>query len=199
MIQLQHLTIYRNHRKLLEDFSATIEKGSCVIFMGVNSSGKSSLLECLIGRLKPTRGQVLIDDRDSRFLSGKERKLLLQSSGIVFQTPSFGAYDTVSKVLSLASPEQLGAVLRHWNLLPDQLVRDLSFTEQRKLELERSFVNQSRLILWDEPFMGLDGASREYFLKRLGEAKDGGATIVVFTNQSDEFSFLNPDQVVSLS
>lgn len=200
MLQLHHLTLYRGNKRICEQLSLDIEKGNTCIISGKNGSGKSSLIDGLIGRIKPQSGQVLLDGHDVSTLSGRDRKIFVQSTGIVLQEPLLRAHDSVRKTLQHASVEEVQKALSFLGLEhePEQFVGQLSYSQRRKLDLVRSLVHSPRMIVWDEPFQGLDRESIEAFHVPLRELKQSGATIIVATFHPSDFSFLNPEKIIEL-
>lgn len=200
MLQLHHLTLVRGDKQICDQLSLDIEKGNSCVISGKNATGKSSLVDCLIGRLAPQGGQVLLDGHDVSRLSPKDRKIFLQSTGIVFQEAFLRPHDTVLKILHQGSQVQVEKALQFLGLqeVPDRFVQDLSWSQRRKLDLVRSLIHSPRMIVWDEPFAGLDRFSIESFFPALLDLKQNGATIIIATLTPSDFSFLNPEKVIVL-
>lgn len=202
MLQLININLHRKTRKLCSDLSVDIDQGSCLIITGDNSSGKTTLIECLIGRLKPFHGKVLMDGHDLHALSKSEKKLFFESSGIVLHENTLRPYDTVTKALShhKEEKEELENMLAFlgFEKSAKEMIHNLSFAERRRLDLARSLMHHPRLVIWDEPFVGLDTETVEKFQKALLDLKKSGATIIVSTINSDQFSFLDPEKIIQL-
>lgn len=200
MLQLHKLTLYRGNKRVCEELSLDIEKGNSCIISGKNGSGKSSLIDCLIGRIRPQSGQVLLDGSDLSNLSMKDRRVFAQSTGVVLQEPLLRPQDTIRKTLHQGSKEEVQRALTFLDLQDflDHLVQDLSFSQRRKLDLVRSLIHSPRMIIWDEPFLGLDRSTAEHFHSLLLELKQGGATIIISTLKPYDFLFLNPEKIIEL-
>jgi len=198
MLQLKNLTIYRHGKTLCRDLFLDIGKGACLIIAGKNGSGKSSLLGCLMGQVKPTSGQVLLDHYDVHGFGAREKKMFLQSSGIVLQQESLRPFDSVTSLLSKTDKKECSDLLSMFHIPESALVHQLSFSQRRNLELMLSILKHPKLIIWDEPFIGFDQESQEKWKSVLLQQKSQGITIVIATNQLDAFRFLNPEKVIQL-
>ena len=202
MLQLQHLTLYRDHQKVCEDLSVNIAKGECLLIEGKTGSGKTTLMECLLGRLKPSHGEVLLDGHDLHLLDRSEQQQFLASTGIVLQDNLLRPHDTLEQSLSQdgVTPENLRYVLSllHFEDRAQRPIRQFSHAEQRKIDLARSLAKRPKLILWDEPFLGLDKASKMDFQRELLALKSSGSTLVIASSSPHEFDFLNPEKIMTL-
>jgi len=202
MLELRNLTVYRGEKKICENLSILVERGSTLIIRGRNGSGKSTLLEFLMGVSTPASGQVILDDRNLHDLSRAERKLFLGSTGIVLQQSLLRNYDTPRRALSEQhlSEEKISEMLDFLGLeqSADRPLNHLSFGEKRRLDLVRSLVNDPSLLIWDEPFLSLDGVYREKFQSILLKLKSMGSTMIIATVSSEQFEFLSPEKVLEL-
>ena len=202
MLELKHLTIRHQNRMLCEDLSVEIEKGSVVVLKGKNGSGKSSLMHCLKGTEKADKGRVFLDGHDLHQLNKTERQQFLASTGMVFQTPSLRPLDSIIKTLDHQHADKIKRerMLKFLDFEHHgrKLIKDLSFAEQRRIDLGRSLVNQPKLVLWDEPFLGLDSSWRKKFLQALRELKDLGTTIIIATVNPQDLEELQVDKIIQL-
>jgi ABC-type lipoprotein export system ATPase subunit len=183
----------------VNDVSLTVSQGEFVAIQGPSGSGKSTLLN-LIGTLdQPTAGRVVVDGVDVSTLQGDGlADFRRQTIGFVFQlfnlVPALNALENVMLPLipygrglkfglEARSRELLTAIglehrLRH---LPGQL----SGGEQQRVAIARALINQSKLILADEPTGNLDSKAGDevvHLLQRLNQ--DSGITILLVTHDS---------------
>lgn len=178
MLQFQELTIVKGDRVICKEINLTVGKGSVMLVEGPHGSGKSTLLMSILG-LRPSKsGRILLDGYDIQRLTKQQRKLFLESTGIVLQDNSLRPYDTTKG---------------------DLLIKDLSPGEKRSLDLHRALQNEPRLLLLDEPFLGLQGNQKEQFKKIFLDRKRLGKTFFIFTSTPEEFQFLNPEKILTLS
>jgi ABC-type multidrug transport system ATPase subunit len=198
MLQLKNLTLYRNGKTICRDLFLEIGKGSCLVINGKNGSGKSSIISCLVGQLNPTSGQILLDHHDLHRLNHREKKLFLQSTGIVFQQESLRPFDSVSSLISKYDLKESTDLLSTLGIPQDIMIHELSYSQRRKLELAMAIMKDPKLLVWDEPFMGIDMESQEQVKAILLKKKISGTTLIIGTNFPEGFSFLNPEKILKL-
>lgn len=151
---------------VLHDVNFAIHKGDIVAILGPNGAGKTTLVKHALGLLKPTRGQVLLEGRDTREISVAQAA---QTIGYVFQSPSQMLFaPTVEEELSFGPRN-----LRHDKATIQQDVdlalnvvnmaeyRDspplaLSFGQQKRISIAAVLAMRSRILMMDEPTAGQD-------------------------------------------
>jgi|CXWL01.1.fsa_nt_gi ABC-type multidrug transport system ATPase subunit len=201
MLQLKNLTVISGHKTVCENLSLEIDKGTTLIIHGSNGSGKTTLIECLIGHREPNSGQVLLDQHDLHHLGRQEKKLFRESTGIALQQSLLRPLDSIKKTLSLLhkDKDKIDGMLEFLGFHQQNiLVKNLSWGEIRRLDLVRSLANDPSLLIWDEPFLGLDDHYREKFQSLLLKLKHLGSTIIVATKKHKHFEFLNPEKILEL-
>lgn len=202
MLQLRNLTLITGHKTVCDNLSLDIPKGSTLIIEGQNGSGKTTLVKCLIGECEPSTGQVMLDDHDLHDLGRQEKKLFLDSAGIAMQNPLLQPLDSIGKTVSELDPnkEKIAGILEFLGFHDQKiLVKNLSGGEIRRLDLVRSLAKDPSLLIWDEPFLGLDDEYREKFQSLLMKLKSLGSTIIIATQKPKHFEFLNPEKNIRLS
>jgi lipoprotein-releasing system ATP-binding protein len=185
---------------LVRDISLSVGRGEFVAVTGPSGSGKSSLLY-LLGLLdRPTKGEVLLEGRDTARLSAKEMAALrLARLGFVFQfhflLPEFSALDNVlipirrlGRLRDAAARERAMGLLGALGLadaaakLPEQLSGGM----RQRVAIARALANDPALILADEPTGNLDtknaSAVFDIFAKLAAEE---GRTVIVVTHDAD--------------
>ena len=187
-------------RPILKGINLRIPRGKVVAIMGGSGSGKTTLLKLIAGQLKPSRGNVKVDGKIVHELDHDGLYRMRRKMGMLFQ---FGALFTdVSVFDNVAFP------LREQTDLPEAIIRDmvlmklhavglrgahelmpneLSGGMARRVALARAIALDPSLILYDEPFTGLDPISLGVIgnlIRRLNDAL--GATSVVVTHDIQE-------------
>jgi putative thiamine transport system ATP-binding protein len=169
---LSDVEIRKDGRRLLGPLDCAIEAGRPVVLMGPSGSGKSSLLNWMIGALPPPlegRGRVLLDGDEIGALPTQKRRL-----GILFQDDLLFPHLSVAENLGFALPAGLRQEERRRRIecglaeaeLPGTGERDpasLSGGERARVALMRTLLAEPRALLLDEPFARLDVALRGRF------------------------------------
>ena len=187
----------------LQDISFQMRRGEFVCLVGPSGSGKSTLLRLIAGLLRPTAGQILLDDRPIRGPSPRV--------GIVFQASNLMPWRTVLD--NVALPLELRGVpkARRYEMARKQIglvaldgfehhyPHQLSGGMQQRAAIARTLVQNPELMLLDEPFGALDALTREYLnqeLLRIHRLEE--VTILMVTHAIHEAVWL-ADRVLVLS
>lgn len=182
-------------RPALDQLTLSVPAGQLFGILGPNGGGKTTLFRILTTLLRPTEGQVRIFDCDTSAQPHIVRTLL----GVVFQSPSLDNLLTARENLrhqghlySLTGSE-LTQTSEDWlNRLgvldrADEPIERLSGGMRRRVELAKAMIHQPRLLLLDEPTVGLDPGSRAELWRHLIHLRQSlGVTIVLTTHLMDE-------------
>lgn len=203
VVEVGQVTFYRKQRAILSGINWHIEKGQHWALLGANGSGKTTLLKLICGYEWPTFGSVHVlgrrfgacDVRDLRKLigwvssamchqlPGHDSALHVAASGI---EASIGLYRTFSD----EELEKAHRILAHLGAehIAGQRYNTLSQGEQQKTLIARALVSDPKLLILDEPCIGLDPASRERFLQDLDEfaARVDSPTMILVTHHIEE-------------
>lgn len=195
-IELRNVSFGYGERPILSDISLTIPKGQMIAIMGGSGSGKTTLLRLISGQAKAQSGQVLVKGQDIAEMGNNELYQHRRSMGMLFQ---FGALFTDYSVF-----DNVAFPLREHTRLPPELIRDLVLMKlnavgllgtqglmpgelsggmSRRVALARAIALDPALMLYDEPFTGLDPISLgviSHLIKRLNNAL--GTTAVMVTH-----------------
>jgi len=181
----------------LKNINATIDKGSFTILKGRSGSGKTTLMN-IVGCLDyPTKGKIMIDDREVSNLSERERENLRRRDfGFVFQSvslmPSLNAYQNVEFSLRLAghkidasTQKRVKDCLKMVGLgnRMTHMGAELSGGEQQRVAIARAIAHKPRIIFADEPTAELDSAMAAnvtQLFKTMAEKE--GITVIMTTH-----------------
>ncbi len=212
LVELQRVTCGYGDRVILRDVDLAVPRGSVLALMGVSGGGKTTVLR-LIGRLlDPMAGQVRLDgvdlatlDRDGLYAARRRMGMLFQF-GALFTDLS--VYDNVAFPLrehsGLAEDMIRDLVLMKLDAVGLRGARDLMPSEvsggmARRVALARAIALDPELMLYDEPFAGLDPISMGVAARLIRELNRSlGITSIVVSHDVDE-TFSIADQVVFLA
>ncbi|MES2414633.1 MAG: ABC transporter ATP-binding protein [Pseudomonadota bacterium] len=173
---------------ILNNLSFKVRRGSITLLLGPNGAGKSTVLKTLFGLLKPRQGRVLLDGED---ISGYTQKALL-AKGIafvpqgrnlfgqltVFQNLELGGITLGTKLTHERIPEVLELFPRVRERLHSQ-ASALSGGEQKQLEVGRALLLRPKVLLIDEPSIGLSPMVVQDVFKLLQKLASQGTTVLM--------------------
>jgi branched-chain amino acid transport system ATP-binding protein len=187
LLFLDNITTYYGEIRILENVSIEVGAGEVVCLLGGNASGKSTTLKTALGLVTPRSGRVEFDGEDVTERSPSYR--IKRGMAIVPENRRLFAPMTVAENL------EMGAHLRDddpkesrdrvHDLFPrlyerrDQLAGTLSGGEQQMLAMGRALMSQPRLLLMDEPSMGLSPALVEQNFEIIREVHTSGVAVLV--------------------
>lgn len=182
---------YPDGKKVLSDLSFDLDRGGRLIIQGDNGQGKTTLLNLLLGTLKPTGGEILIDEKSPQMLEKRTIGYIKQQQ-IQQQFPV-----SAREVVSMAVDTTLDAEQQKWEIdtalrrtgmqdLADRNFFTLSGGERQKVSLSRTLCQKARLLLLDEPTSFLDGKSRQTLIDILHSLTfDEMPTIIIVTHDKE--------------
>lgn len=195
----------------IRNVSLTINDGEFIAVIGHTGSGKSTLVQHLNGLLKPTSGQILIDDEDLN-APNADRRRIRQKVGLVFQYPEYQLFEeTVAKDIAFG-PKNLGLsqdeidqrvrrAMAHVHLDYDKLAErspfELSGGQMRRVAIAGVLAMEPKVLILDEPTAGLDPMGRDSILGMVQELHaQGGVTVIMVSHSMDDVARLATRLVV---
>ena len=194
LVRIENLCLtHGDSPPVLHDITLSVNPGEKVLLTGQNGSGKSSLLKCIIGAIRPGSGQVLINgiaDQHPAMLFGKlgylmqnpERQLFSES---VHEEVAFGL--NRMGIPREACREQVQAILSLMQIsdLEERSPFTLSFGQKHLVALASVLAPRPRIILLDEPFTGLDITLRDHILAVLDQVNTDTRAAIMITSHDD--------------
>jgi len=200
LVEINDLNFAYDKRPVLKGINMNFPKGKMVSIMGLSGCGKTTLLRHIGGALKPTSGHVKIDGQIVHELDQSGKYELRRKMGLLFQ---FGALFTDMSVY-----DNVAFQMREHTDLPEEIIHDLVMMKlhavglrgthnlmpselsggmARRVALARTVALDPMLIMYDEPFAGLDPISLTVvgdLIRRLNDSL--GATSIVVTHDIQE-------------
>jgi branched-chain amino acid transport system ATP-binding protein len=187
LLRLRDVTTYYGEIRILEGVSLEVGHGELVCLLGGNASGKSTTLKTVLGLVRPRSGVVEFDGQDVTALSTSRR--IAMGMAIVPENRRLFAPLTVEENLELGAYLRNGGVDeardRVFELFPRlherraQIAGTLSGGEQQMLAMGRALMSEPRLLLMDEPSMGLAPSLVRQNFEIIREVNRSGVAVLV--------------------
>lgn len=186
LVEIRGLSFARGAHVIFDGVDVAIPRGKVTAIMGPSGTGKTTLLKLIGGQLRPQRGTIMVDGQDVHRLRHRELYTLRKRMGMLFQSGALltdlNVYDNVAFPLRehTGMPEAMirDLVLMKLHAVGLRGARDLMPSElsggmARRVALARAIALDPMMIMYDEPFTGLDPISKGaivQLIRRLNEA-----------------------------
>jgi ABC-2 type transport system ATP-binding protein len=176
----------------VDGIALELRTGECLGLLGPNGAGKSTLIRSIVGRVIPDAGTISVfgapaDSAEARNALGwiPQELALYPRLTCGENLESFGRYH------GLSGAELNTAVMRclGWATLTDragELVKNLSGGMKRRLNMAAGLIHQPKLVLMDEPTVGVDPQSRNHIFEMIEKLRDDGMSIIYTTHYMEE-------------
>ncbi len=218
LIEIEDLHLRYGDNQVLRGVNMRIPRGKVVGILGVSGAGKSTLLKLIGGQLKPDRGVVRVGGQVVHELGDRELYEMRRNVGMMFQAG--GLFSDISVFENIAFP------MRELTDLPELAIRDLVLMKlhsvglrgasrlmpnecsggmARRVALARAIALDPMLVMYDEPFAGLDPISLNVIaalIRRLNHALDSTSIVVTYDvseslKVADQVYFIHDGVVVA--
>jgi phospholipid/cholesterol/gamma-HCH transport system ATP-binding protein len=212
LVVLSNVTFGYGERPVLESLNVRIARGKVTALMGASGGGKTTVLRLIGGQQKAQSGQVLFDGQDVGAMDDAQLYAMRRRMGMLFQ---FGALFTDMSVF-----DNVAFPLREHLRLPEPLVRDIVLMKlnavglrgardlmpaevsggmARRVALARAIALDPELVMYDEPFAGLDPISLGISAQLIRKLNDSLGLTSVLVSHDVEETFRIADHVVILA
>lgn len=182
MITIDEITIIREGREIIYDYSEQIPAGSITVIVGPNGSGKSTLLAAIAGDIAPDKGTITIDDHHP-ILTAPETLARIRS--MVIQNQNFSVGFTVREIIEMAGPAEEIMKSLKIEQLADRYVTTLSGGEAQRVAIAQAIAQDAPVLLLDEPLAAQDIQSRRAIIDILQGLAEFGKTVVVVAHSAE--------------
>ncbi len=195
LIEIKNFSLSYGNKTVLKDVNFIVKEKECLTILGESGAGKTTLLRSIIGLMKPTQGQVFIEDQNIIDFSEEELVPIRKKIAYAFQNGAL--FDSMSVFNNLALP------LREHTKLGERAIRkrvmseleefELSGTEdlfpvelsggmKKRVGIARSMILKPKVILYDEPTVSLDPYNTANLVKLMLKLKKRGTTAILVTH-----------------
>ncbi|HZY20104.1 MAG TPA: ABC transporter ATP-binding protein [Ramlibacter sp.] len=212
LVECRDLSFGYGARRILDGVSFTVPRGKVTALMGASGGGKTTVLRLIGGQVRPQQGSLTFDGQEVGDLDARGLYAVRRRMGMLFQ---FGALFTDMSVF-----DNVAFPLREHTALPEALVRDIVLMKlnavglrgardlmpsevsggmARRVALARAIALDPELVMYDEPFAGLDPISLGTAAQLIRQLNDTlGITSIVVSHDLEE-TFRIADQVIVLA
>ena len=212
LVELRHLTFGYGERVILDDISMSVPRGKVTALMGASGGGKTTILRLIGGQNRARSGELLFDGQDVTPMNQKQLYAARRRMGMLFQ---FGAL-----FADLSVFENVAFPLREHTDLPEALIRDIVLMKlnavglrgardlmpsevsggmARRIALARAIALDPELVMYDEPFSGLDPISLGTAARLIRHLNDSMGLTSIFVSHELEQTFSIADHVIILA
>ena len=191
MISINNLSFsYDKNKEVLKNISLEINKGEIAVLLGPNGAGKTTLINCILGLLKVKNGDILIDEKSIKKINTKDKASLLsfvpqeskRTDLTVKETILLGRLHDFTLYPRKEDLEKVDEIIAQLGLeeIKDKTTYEISGGELQRVSIATALVQDSEVIIFDEPTSNLDIKSQKEILSIIKDAsKNKGKTIIL--------------------
>ncbi|WP_102691338.1 metal ABC transporter ATP-binding protein [Rummeliibacillus pycnus] len=202
LIELQNVSFQYEYTQVLTNISLTVREGDFLALLGPNGSGKSTLLKIILGLLKPTKGTVKLFGNPSSSFKHREWIGYVSQKSNSFNS---GFPATVKEVVESGLTKKIGLFKKHLPKQQEKVMKslqavgmekfanrnigELSGGQQQRVFIARALVAEPKLLILDEPTVGIDHENVQSFYDMLTELNEQlHMTMILVTHDVDTVS-----------
>lgn len=194
VIKVEHVSVEFAGEKVIQDVNLQMESGNIYGLIGRNGSGKSVLLRCVIGFLKPTEGSVQINDKTI----GKNIEFfdnigfILNAPGFLPEMSGFKNLCYLASIKKIADKKKIAETMKLVGLDPKSRknVSKYSLGMRQRLAIAQAIMEEPEILILDEPMNGLDEDAVEEIRNLLLDLKKKGILIIITSHNREDIDVL---------
>ena len=194
MIEIENLSLTMKKQVILSDINLTFEKGKIHGLIGRNGSGKTMLMKCILGFIRPSQGTIWVDHKRI----GKEvdfpphTRVIIETPGFI---PHYSGYKNLKVLAELNGKIDRGQIIHTMELVglnPNlrRPIKKYSLGMRQRLGIAQAIMEEPNLLVLDEPFNGLDAEGVLQMRKLLLGKKALGTTILLSSHNAEDIETL---------
>lgn len=201
MLKVENVT--KRYGKLIanQDVSLDIKPGEISILVGPNGAGKSTVIKCIAGLLK-FKGEITINNHHNKSLEAKSELAYIPETPVLFNYLTVWEHlEFIARAYNLKEWKDKGNSLLERFQLDDKkkkLGTELSKGMQQKLSIICALLPDAKLILFDEPLVGLDPHAIKEIKTLIKELKEEGKSILISTHILDSVEDLWDNSIIMM-
>jgi len=193
-IECKNMSIGYSNKTILRNLNFEINQGEYIFILGDNGVGKTTLLKTLLGLIPPLKGDIIYDQSVKKTSIGyipQKSKIQQEFPASVYEIVISGCVNNLKwkPFYTKKDKEQVATAMKLLNIthLARRPFRELSGGQQQRVLLARAFCATDKILVLDEPFVGLDNYSTNQLQKSLTRInKELGVTIVIVSHYIEE-------------
>ena len=190
MLKIEHLTKEYGQKKAVDDLSLHILPGEIYGFIGENGAGKTTTLKSVVGILKFEKGDIFIDGisiKDDPIECKKKIAYIPDNPDIYEYMTGIGYLNFVSDIFGISTEQRRAKIDKYAELFEikdnlGQQISEYSHGMKQKLVVISALIHDPKLIIMDEPFVGLDPKASHALKEIMREICDNGGAIFFSTH-----------------
>lgn len=196
MIEFKNISFgYKNEKNIFDNFSFLVREQERWGILGFNGAGKSTLIKMMLGIIKPQVGEILIENNDIWTC----RKKIIKNIGVVWgqkttlwwDIPVISSYEMLKKIYKISDAEYASRMQYFDSMFElsafwKQPLRTLSLGQRAKTEIVASLLHDPCILVYDEPFLGLDFITREKIIDFLNDYCTAKKCVLILTSHNLE-------------
>ncbi|MEG1411406.1 MAG: ABC transporter ATP-binding protein [Terrisporobacter sp.] len=197
MIEIKNVKKKYGRATALEDVSFNIYEGKITGILGLNGVGKSTILKCISGLEKPTKGNIFIDGEVMNYKLYNKIAFVPDVDTHFTHLSIKESFEFMKEFYKNWDEKKAYKMLEMFSLTDDKFICDLSKGNKARVKIILGFAQNTKYILLDEPFSGIDIFKREEFIKAIVEYMREDQSIVITTHEIVEIENV-VDEVIIL-
>ena len=194
MIQIKDLNLNIKGHLILSDVNMTLQEGKIYGLVGNNGSGKTMLMKCICGFVRPTSGEVIVNDdvigRDVDYI--KDTGIIIENPGFIPYYSGMKNLKMLSEINEKADKNKIRETMEICGLNPELKlpVKKYSLGMRQRLGIAQAIMEDQSILILDEPMNGLDKEGVAAIRRLLLKMKEEGRLIILASHNREDIDVL---------